>query len=351
MLESLNLAFHLFVLIISFVVLHHISKHYFIDSLDLIAKRFKIPSDIAGSTLMAAGSSAPELAVVIVALCMTGQHEEIGIGTIVGSALFNILMIVGVVLVLYRSKLVWQPLLRDLLFYSISLGILYLAFQDGSINLFESLIFVVVYVVYVVFMVYWKKLFPYANPERVQHKSSEQPVKKLQVIGKLTHLLKRFFPEIKNYFLAFGLSIIAITALSWVLVESAIRVSNILGISELIIGLTILAIGTSIPDLVASIIVTKQGRPGMAINNAIGSNIFDILIGFGLPWFVVLLMTTKTINVDNSNLTTSMSLLSGSLILLVSTFIITKWRTKKIIGGLLIFLYLSYLLYEILNAL
>ena len=331
--------------------MHLISEYYFIGSLDLIAKRFKITSDIAGSTLMAAGSSVPELAVVIVAVSKTGQHEGIGIGTIVGSALFNILMIVGVVMVLYRSKLVWQPLLRDLVFYSISIGILYLSFRDGSINLLESLSFVVVYGVYVVSMVYWKKLFPYTNPERVRHKNPEQPVKKLWVIGKLTHRLMKFLPEIKNYFLAFVLSIIGITAFSWVLVEYAIRISQILGISEVIIGLTILAVGTSIPDLVASVIVTRQGRPGMAINNAIGSNIFDILIGFGLPWFVVLLLTTKTINVDNSNLTTSMSLLAGSLILLVSTFIITKWQTKKLIGGLLIFLYLSYLIYEIVNAL
>ena len=345
------LLIYLFIVIISFAVLHFISKHYFIDSLDLIAKRVKITSDISGSTLMAAGSSVPELAVVIVALSKTGQHEGIGIGTIVGSALFNILMIVGVVMVLYRSKLVWQPLLRDLLFYSISLGILYLSFLDGNISLLESLSFVAVYAVYMVSMVYWKKLFPYTNPERVRYKSPEQPVKKLQILGKLTHLLKRFLPEIKNYFLKFVFSIIGITAFSWILVECAIRISLILGISEVIIGLTILAVGTSIPDLVSSVIVTRQGRPGMAINNAIGSNIFDILIGFGLPWFVVLLFTTKTINVDNSNLTTSMGLLAGSLILLVTTFIITKWRTKKLIGGLLIVLYLSYLLYEIIKAL
>ena len=341
------LLIYLFVLIISFSVLHYISKHYFIDSLDLIAKRFRMPSDIAGSTLMAAGSSAPEFAIVVIALLRTGHHAEIGVGTIVGSALFNIFIIVGGVMLISRSKLTWQPILRDLIFYAISISVLFLSFRDGSIDLYEALTFCVIYVAYIIVMYYWKKYFPYKDLEKpLPHYDVESSEK-----GILNGLLNRFSPRINNYFIAFLFSIIVIALLSWVLVESAIQISLILGIPEVIIGLTIIAIGTSIPDFISSIIVAKKGRPGMAINNAIGSNIFDILIGIGLPWFVMLLLVPKTINVDNSNLTTSMSLLVGSLILLVSTFIITKWRTKKLIGGLLIFLYLSYLIYEIVNAL
>lgn len=341
------LIIYLIIILISFGFLHFISEYYFIGSLDLIAKRFKIPSDIAGSTLMAAGSSAPEFAIVVIALLRTGQHAEIGVGTIVGSALFNIFIIVGGVMLISRSKLTWQPILRDLIFYAISIGVLFLSFRDGRIDLYEALAFCVIYVAYIFVMFYWKRYFPYKDIEKPPLQYNVTDPEK----GKLNGLLNRFSPRINNCFIAFLFSIVLIALLSWALVESAIQISFILGIPELIIGLTIIAIGTSIPDFIASIIVAKKGRPGMAINNAIGSNIFDILIGFGLPWFVVLLFTTKTINVDNSNLTTSLGLLAGSLILLVSTFIITKWRTKKLIGGLLIFLYLSYLLYEIINAL
>src|SRR5210317_1742718 len=124
-------------LIFSFGAIHFVSERYFIDSLDHISRKLKLSSDMAGSTLMAAGSSAPELAVALFAIFMSGHHEAIGVGTIVGSALFNILVITGVVMLYHRKKkkLVWQPILRDILFYILAVFMLAYVFYTGSLSL------------------------------------------------------------------------------------------------------------------------------------------------------------------------------------------------------------------------
>ncbi len=330
------------VLLISFYLLYFFSEHYFIPSLDDLGKRFKLSSDISGATLMAAGSSAPELAVVIVSLLKTGNHEAIGIGTIVGSALFNLFVIVGAVMVIKTNKkMVWQPLVRDLVFYALSILLLVFSFRDGSFSLFEAMAFVAGYLVYFGSLFVWKKLFPYQDIELHDHEEGEAG------LNAFDRLLKRVIPKISNLYIAFILDIIVIGLLSWVLVSSAIEISAILGIPEIIVALTVIALGTSVPDLIASVIVAKQGRPGMAINNAVGSNIFDILIGLGLPFLLLFLFAPGGVPVDNNSLTISFALLMGSIVLLALGFLFSRWKTKSWLGWMLMLLYAGYLLYQI----
>ena len=329
-------------LLLSFYLLYFFSEHYFIPSLDKISERFNLSSDISGATLMAIGSSAPELAVVIVSLLKPGNHESIGIGTIVGSALFNLFVIVGAVMIVKKNqKMIWQPLVRDLIFYALSIGLLVWFFYDGVFGFWEALTFVSSYIVYFGALFVWKKWFPYKDVEPPEEKGEHVHFNKVVVF------LKKNLP--KNMFVAFFLDIVVIGLLSWLLVTSAIRVSESLGISEIIIALTVVALGTSVPDLIASVVVAKQGRPGMAINNAVGSNIFDILIGLGFPFLLLFIFSSKSIEVDNNNLMLSFFLLMGSIIVLALGLFITKWKTNKPIGWLLILLYCSYLLYEIVK--
>ncbi len=329
-------------LLLSFYLLYFFSEHYFIPSLDKISERFNLSSDISGATLMAIGSSAPELAVVIVSLLKPGNHESIGIGTIVGSALFNLFVIVGAVMVVKKNqKMIWQPLVRDLIFYALSIGLLVWFFYDGVFEFWEAFTFVSGYLIYFGALFVWKKWFSYKDVEPPEENGEHVQFNKVVVF------LKKYLP--KNMFVAFFLDIIVIGLLSWLLVTSAIKVSESLGISEIIIALTVVALGTSVPDLIASVVVAKQGRPGMAINNAVGSNIFDILIGLGFPFLLLFIFSANSIEVDNSNLMLSFFLLMGSIIVLALGFFITKWKTNKPIGWLLILLYCSYLLYEIVN--
>ena len=329
------------ILIVSFYLLYFFSEHYFIPSLDNISKRFNLSSDISGATLMAAGSSAPELAVVIISILKSGNHESIGVGTIIGSALFNLFIITGAVMVIKNNKkMVWQPLVRDLIFYALSIVLLVWFFSDGIFSLWEAAAFTGGYLIYFGALFVWKKKFPYKDIEPSEG-NNDQPSAGLDAF------LKRRIGKPNNMYIAFFLDVFFISLFSWTLVTSAIEVSEALGIPEFIIALTVVALGTSVPDLLASVVVAKQGRPGMAINNAVGSNIFDILIGLGFPFLLLFIFSGKSVQVENNNLWISFFLLTGSIVILTLSFLLTKWKTSRIAGWLLIILYAFYLLYQI----
>jgi len=337
----MELFVYIFLLIVCFYFLYFFTEHYFIPSLDEIGKKLKISSDISGATFMAIGSSAPELGVMIVSLLKPGNHEAIGIGTIVGSSLFNLFVITGVVMVIKNKvKLIWQPLIRDLLFYAISLILLVWFFSDGYITLKETIILVTVYGIYILAMNKWKKIFPYKIIEEV---SEEYPDD-----NAIERLLKYFIPKMNNLIIVFSSSIVVIGLLSWWLVNLAIKISSSIGIPEVIIALTVIAIGTSVPDLVSSTIVAKRGRSGMAINNAIGSNVFDILIGLGLPFMLLHFFTKAKVVVNLGGLNIAFWFLMSSIVIVLSLFLLGKWKTKRIFGYLLIILYIVYITFEIL---
>lgn len=228
------LIFYLLVLLVSFYLLAQICDRYFVESLDRIATRFGLSSDVAGATLMAMGSSAPELFVALIAVFRPG-HEQIGTGTIVGSALFNVLAIIGAVAVVKQAKVAWQPVVRDLLFYSVAILLLFWAFYDSQISLVEAGVFIVAYIVYVFSVSRWRKWFHYQDKEPVEeYPETEASAPAEGRVQKLTRpldwLLARFFPSAQHYFWIFLISIVLISGLSWVLVESAIHISLILSL-------------------------------------------------------------------------------------------------------------------------
>jgi K+-dependent Na+/Ca+ exchanger-like protein len=335
------------ILLLCFVLLARIVDLFFIASLDKISKQLRLSSDAAGATLMAVGSSAPELFVALFAVFKPGNHQVIGIGSIVGSAIFNLLVIVGAAAYVSKkhTKLTWQPITRDLLFYTTTVALLVWFIWDGVFTLNEAIIFITVYVLYVFAAIYWRKILPYndmdfTEPEEThgEHNKFTKPI---------DWLLRTIFPSPKHYYLVFLISIILIAAISYVLVEVAVLSAHVLNIPEAIIALTILAVGTSVPDLFSSVIVARQGRGDMAVSNAIGSNIFDILVGLGLPFLIVMLISGGTISAGG-DLVTSSIILFASVIFLFLMLLISRWRVGKIMGILLIGIYLSYLVWEII---
>ncbi len=346
----MSLFLHSFLVLLSFYLLAKVCDDYFVGSLDKIAKKLKMSSDVAGATLMAVGSSAPELFVSIIALLKPGNHEAVGMGTIVGSALFNILVIIGASAVIRKAVLVWQPIVRDTVFYSISIIALIIAFWDGKIVFYEAMMFVVLYLLYIFVVIKWRKIFPYKDEEKEEPENDVSPGKKgfwQKITKPIDFFLNIFFPNPKHFYFIFLISIILIAGLSWVLVDSAVIVAHILNIPEVIIALTVLAIGTSVPDMMSSLVVAKQGRGGMAISNAIGSNIFDILFGLGVPWFLVLLFQEKTIPVSTENLLSSIILLFATVLVIFFLLFLRKWKIGAKAGYFLIALYIIYLLWSI----
>jgi len=350
---------YILVLLLSFVVLARIVDLFFIASLDKISSDLRLSSDAAGATLMAVGSSAPELFVALFSVLKPGEHQAIGIGSIVGSAIFNLLVIVGAAAVVRKAQLSWEPLIRDLFFYALAVGLLVTFIWDGNFTLIEAVIFILVYVLYVVAVVYWRRWLPYEDtgdefidePIRKNKKARSRLValhyaSREQITGLIDKILRLIFPKKERYYLVFLVSVILIAAISYVLVEVAVDSAHILQIPEAIIALTVLAVGTSIPDLFSSIIVARQGRGDMAVSNAIGSNIFDILVGLGLPFLIVMLMEGNTVEAGG-NIIRSVIILFGSLLLLIFLLLIRRWKVGKPTGIILIAVYVAYVVYEI----
>ena len=142
-----------------------VCDEFFVPSLEVIVEKLKIPNDVAGATFMAAGGSAPEFFTSIFGTFLA--QNSIGFGAIVGSAVFNILFVIGVcgLVAPHPLRLTWWPLFRDTFFYAVSLLLLIAFFQGRQIEWYESLILFLVYVFYVLFM------FINGKAERFAHKS------------------------------------------------------------------------------------------------------------------------------------------------------------------------------------
>jgi K+-dependent Na+/Ca+ exchanger-like protein len=272
------------------------------------------------------------------------------LGTIVGSAMFNLLGIVGAVALVTNSKLAWKPMIRDLSFYIIAVILLFLALSNGVISWLNATGFLLFYIVYVFTVVNWRKVFPEKDDNakidiKEDDLQEEQSWKKL--LRPFDYVLEKAFPHQNLYISHFVISVIFIALLSWALVESAIIISEALNVPKYIIALTILAFGTSIPDMMSSVIVAKQSRGGMAVSNAIGSNIFDILIGLGFPWLIIILVSGSNVFVNTSDLSKHVVFLLLSVIFVLILIMINKWKLNRTLGFIILASYLAYLSYTI----
>ncbi|KAI9586675.1 hypothetical protein GQX74_002522 [Glossina fuscipes] len=151
-LENGAVVCHILGVIYMFVALAIVCDEFFVPSLDVIIEKLGITDDVAGATFMAAGGSAPELFTSVIGVFVS--FDDVGIGTIVGSAVFNILFVIGMCALFSRTilSLTWWPLFRDCSFYSLSLMVLIYFFRDNLIYWWEALILFCVYIAYVTFM-------------------------------------------------------------------------------------------------------------------------------------------------------------------------------------------------------
>lgn len=342
------------ILLICFYVLAILTEEYFVPAIDKISDKMKLSSDAAGATLLAMGSSAPEFFTSLFAVMgiIGGAHADVGAGAIVGSAIFNVLVIVGAAAMFKAVKLQWQPVIRDLIFYIVTILLLLAAFWDGNITVWEALGFVLMYGVYVFTVVKWRKWLKY---EDVATPSEDANEKTRNILNRITHKLIGFvvpdpYKKPKLYQVSFIISILLIAAISFLLVQQITTIAHVLHINPTFLALTVLAAGTSLPDLVGSIVVAKQGRGDMAVSNAVGSNIFDILFGLGLPWLIVIAFMGKEVTVGTENLNSSIFLLFATVIAILFLLIVRKWKIGHKSGVFLIALYVAYCIYILLTV-
>lgn len=333
----------------SLYLLAVLTEDFFIPAIDRVAQKLRMSSDAAGATLLAAGSSAPEFFTAIIAvfgLTGGGDTADVGTGAIVGSAVFNVLVIVGAAALYKAVKLQWQPVIRDMIFYIFTIVMLLVAFSDGKIVLFEAVSFVLVYGIYVWTVMKWRKWLKYDDV--VIQEEIDTKVRK--GLGMASYRLLNFVipdPRLKPklYIISFLLAIAGIGALSFVLVDQVIVIADLLHINPTFLALTVVAAGTSVPDMIGSMVVAKQGRGDMAVSNAVGSNVFNILFGLGIPWLLVLLFSKDSVAVGTANLTSSVLLLLATVIAIIFLLVVRKWRIGQKSGLALIALYIAYCIY------
>jgi len=156
----------------------------------------------------------------------------------------------------------------------------------------------------------------------------------------------------RNYKIAileFSLSLFWIGAFSNLLYECTVVLSNTFNIDPDDSAITVLAAGTSIPDLLSSYIVARHGEGDMAVSSSIGSNIFDVTVGLPLPWMCYNLAYGKTVGVGNDALISSVMLLVAMLFLVVLVMIVMRWRMTKRMGYVMLALYALFLLQYLLE--
>lgn len=341
-------------ILVSVFILAVVTDKFFIPSLDEISRRLKLSDEVAGASLMAMGSSAPELAIALMALFTDGgAHSDVGIGTIVGSAVFNILVITGVSAVVAGGLHIHIFAVgRDIVYYLISILYLALVFFDGHVSLIEAILGLAGYIVYMGVLIVWR----YIGPDEDDEDDGEitRAPEPGQVAGwhQLESLVEAILRRVtgapeKNFVWAFAVSIALIVALSYVLVESTIVFSAGVGIPPVIVALTLLAAGTSAPDLIASVDVAREGRGGMAVANAVGSNTFDLLVGLALPWSVALaFLGLSGIDVGTGDLWVSIGILVATTLIL-AVFLTSKRELSRREGIVLLLLYAAFVVYTL----
>merc|ERR1711953_1645302 len=154
-------------------------------------------------------------------------------------------------------------------------------------------------------------------------------------------------PKFEKFFIVtFVMSTVWIAAFSYVMVWMVCMIGFTLGIPDTIMGITFLAAGTSVPDTIASVMVARNGYGDMAVSNSIGSNVFDILLGLGLPWFLSTTLrpngAEETVKINSNGLMISVSLLLLSLIVVVLSIHCNGWKLTKKLGIVIMISYLTF---------
>ena len=255
----MQIVLQLALLALGFVMLVK-GSDWFVDGAAGIAAKFRIPQIIIGLTIVAMGTSAPEAAVSITAAM--GGSADITVGNIVGSNILNVLVILGLASAIVPVAVGKSTLKIDIPFM-IAISVIFLLLGwDGTITRIDGLVLIALFAGYIGYMI-WEAL--HSNEEGDEIK--ESPVWKM--------LLS---------------TVIGLALVVWgadVAVGAATKLAQIFGMSERFIGLTVVALGTSLPELFTSVTAARKGNADIAIGNIVGSNIFNILFVVGLSSMVI----------------------------------------------------------------
>ena len=298
-------------LLLGFVLLIK-GADFFVDGSSAVAKLFHIPSLVVGLTIVALGTSLPELS-VSVAASMKGSNS-LAISNVVGSNIFNLMVVLGASALMNAIPVGKDVLKRDLPFSMICAGlIMVFALLGNGIERGEGIAMVILLVVYIAFLV--GKALHNKEEQEEEEKPLALPLAILFIVG----------------------GAVAVKFGGDFVVDSAVEIARAFGLSETLIGLTIVACGTSLPELVTSMVAAKKNQLEMALGNCIGSNIFNLLGILGTAAAI------SPIGMTTENVIDCVILLAFSAFILI--YCIARKQLNRLAGALMILMYGGFLYY------
>ena len=310
-------------LVIGFVLLIK-GADFFVEGSSSVAKRLHVPSIIIGLTIVAMGTSLPETAVSVSA-SLTGNNE-LAVSNVIGSNIFNLMVVIGVCAVLTTVEVAKETIKRDIPLSLVCAGLLMVLGISGlgdksgmMLGHLDGVILIGFFAGYIVYMV---QIALKANREG----------KKVEIEGGSDEDIKLLSVPKSIVFIVGGA--VAIAVGGDVTVDAAARIAGDLGMSQTLIGLTIVSIGTSLPELVTSVVAARKNEVDMAVGNAVGSNIFNILMVLGVASAI------NPVALIRENIIDIVILIVFSLIVWI--YAATKQRISRKEGISMVCMYLIY---------
>lgn len=295
-----------------------------------IAKKFNIPEIVIGLTVVAIGTSLPEL-VVSTTSALTG-HSDIALGNVVGSNIANLFLILGVCAIIKPLKFKKETVMFENPFVIVITALLFfLCLNNGGVEISRTeggilLLLCVIFILYNIIMA--KRGSVKEDPEEELQQDPEEP-------SKIDTYKSLLFIVIGILGLKYGGDFV---------VDNAVAIAQAIGISEKLISLTIVAISTSLPELITSVTATYKGETDMAIGNIVGSQTFNILLILGTS---ALLSPIKYSTIYNQDL---VLLLAGSTVFALFPFLGEKRKMTRENGILFVIVYIVYMINVVMGA-
>ena len=286
---------------------------FFVNGCACIAYKLNIPQIVIGLTIVAMGTSAPEAAVSITS-ALKG-NADISMGNVIGSNILNILIILGFTSLIIPLKIKNNTLKYEFPFMIIiSILIILMGVKGESVSRIEGIL---MWILFIGYLIYLFKLSKKESSENNTTNNNDNPIWKLAL------------------FSVFGVTTIILG--SNLSVDAATKIAKEIGISNRIIGLTVVALGTSLPELATSITAAKKGNDDLAIGNIVGSNIFNILFVLGTSSIIIPINFQRSFIVDGI-----IAVIAGLSLLLLS---IRKKQLNRLGGIILLSEYIAYFIY------
>jgi cation:H+ antiporter len=302
---------------------------WLVDGASSISVRLKISPLVIGFTVVAFGSSSPELVVSI--LSAVRGSTDLALGNVIGSNIFNILLVLGVAAIIFPLKVhintIWKEIPMSFLGAAmlVILGVQNILDESGLLNLpvgAEEAVGQISFSNGLVLLAFFIVFMYYAFGIAKIDQDIKMPLKKISVPGSIIWIL-------------FGIAGLALGSV--LTVENAVSLGRGLGVSENFIGLTIVAFGTSLPELVTSVNAAIKKNADIAVGNVVGSNIFNIFLVLGATSLV------RPIQVSGYNLQDIWVLFAATLLLFFFLFIFKKHTIIRLEGAIMLFFFAAYL--------